>query len=446
MHIPQRRHVATDIPGPRSRRLIARRRSAVPGGLANLVPVFVARAQGAIVEDVDGNKFIDLATGISVLNLGHSPTAVIRAINQQSELYTHTCFSVAMNEPYLELASELNRLIPGNGQKMTVLLNSGAEGVENAVKIARFFTRRPGVAVFGQSFHGRTLLGMTLTGNVLPYKRGFGPLAPDVYRLPYSYPYRCPSGAAPPQCGEACARNAIDHIERFIGPENLACFVMEPVQGEGGFIVPQVDFLTMLKRYCEENGIVFIADEVQTAFARTGKWFAIEHFGIEPDMVVTAKALGGGIPLAAVTGTPEIMDSVHPGGLGSTFGGNPIACSAALAVLNQIQQEDLCDRSARLGELMLLRLSKLQESCPVIGEVRGLGAMVGLELVSDPDTKQPAQGFTSAVLRHCHREGVIVLRAGSYENVIRLLPPLTIDEELLEEGLSIIEEAVLALN
>jgi 4-aminobutyrate aminotransferase/(S)-3-amino-2-methylpropionate transaminase len=348
-----------------------------------------------------------------------------------------------MSEPYVELAERLNALAPGDLPRKTMLANSGAEAVENAVKIARYFTHRPGVVVFDHAFHGRTLQAMTMTAKVFPYKQGFGPSAPEVYRLPFAYPYRCPTGGStPPDCADRCAAYCIDEMDKHIGPENIACLVVEPVQGEGGFVVPAPGFLPKLAQYCAENGILFIADEVQTGIGRTGRWFGIEHEGIVPDLVAMAKSLAGGLPLSAVTGRAEVMESVHVGGIGGTFGGNPIACAAALAVLESVEDEDLLARAERIGELMTSRLTDMAQRSSLIGDVRGRGAMVAMELVEDRETKAPAKGATGRLIEECYRQGVVILKAGTYDNVIRLLPPLTIAEELLSEGLDVLEKAL----
>ncbi|MDP9340557.1 MAG: 4-aminobutyrate--2-oxoglutarate transaminase [Actinomycetota bacterium] len=442
MEIPQERTLVTEIPGPRSRKLLARREAAIPAAVFNTVPVFARAASGAIVEDVDGNRLIDLGAGLAVLNAGNTPASVVEAVRAQAELFTHTCFHVVMHEPYVELAERLNSLTPGSHPKKTMLANSGAEAVENAVKIARYATRRPAVVVFDHAFHGRTLMAMTLTGKVMPYKQGFGPFAPEVYRLPYSYPYRCPAGAPPESCGEACAAHAIDEMDKAIGAANIACIVVEPVLGEGGFVVPGSGFLPALREFCTREGVMFVADEVQTGIGRTGKWFAIEHEDVVPDIVVTAKALGGGLPLSGVTAAAEVMDQVHVGGLGGTFGGNPIACAAALAVLDEIEREGLVQRAATLGESALDRLRELADRHELIGDVRGRGLMVAIELVEDRSTKAPAKAAATRVIQECYREGVIVLKAGTYDNVIRLLPPLPIDEGLLMEGLDVLDKAL----
>jgi 4-aminobutyrate aminotransferase / (S)-3-amino-2-methylpropionate transaminase / 5-aminovalerate transaminase len=440
--LPQERRVGGDIPGPRSRELMARREAAVPAAVFNTVPVFVERASGAIVEDVDGNRLIDLGAGLAVLNVGNTAPAVVDAVREQAERYTHTCFHVTLNEPYVALAERLNELTPGDHEKRTMLVNSGAEAVENAVKVARYATGRPAVVTFDHAFHGRTMMAMSLTAKVMPYKQGFGPYAPEVYRLPFAYPYRCATGAAPESCGASCAAHAITEIERHIGPENVACVVVEPVQGEGGFIVPGEGFLPALAEFCAARGILFVADEVQTGFGRTARWFGIEHEGVVPDIVATAKALGGGLPLGGVTGRADLMDAVHVGGLGGTFGGNPVACAAALAVIGEIEGEHLLERAAEIGETMRATLEGFRDRSNLVGDVRGRGAMVAIELVSDRETKAPAKEAAARVIAQCFRQGVIVLKAGTFDNVVRLLPPLTIDEGLLDEGLGILEKSL----
>ena len=346
---PQERKLLTEIPGPRSRELTRRRLAAVPPAVFNTVPIFAERASGAIVEDVDGNRLIDLAAGLAVLNAGNAPPEVVDAVAAQAERYTHTCFHVVMNEPYVALAERLNELTPGEHAKKTMLVNSGAEAVENAVKVARYHTGRDAVVVFDHAFHGRTLLAMSLTAKVMPYKQGFGPFAPEVYRLPFSYPYRCAAGASYESCGEACVVHAIEEMNKHIGAQNIAAIVAEPVQGEGGFVVPGAGFLPALKDYCVQNGIAFVSDEVQTGIGRTGRWFGIEHEDLVPDVVATAKSLGSGFPLGGVTAPAEWMDEVHVGGLGGTFGGNPVACAAALAALEVIERDGLVERAAQIG-------------------------------------------------------------------------------------------------
>ncbi|HEX8099327.1 MAG TPA: 4-aminobutyrate--2-oxoglutarate transaminase [Actinomycetota bacterium] len=443
MEITQERRLVTEIPGPRSRQLLERRGSAVPQAVFYTVPIFADAASGAVIRDVDGNQLIDLGAGLAVLNTGNAAESVLTAVREQLDRFTHTCFHVTMHEPYVALAERLNALAPGDVERRTMFVNSGAEAVENAVKIARYFTRRPAVAVLDHAFHGRTLLAMTMTAKVMPYKQGLGPLAPEVYRLPLAYPYRCPTGGTTEdECAQRCAAYAIEILEKQIGAGQVACVVAEPVAGEGGFIVPANGFLPRLAEYCRENGILFVADEVQTGMGRTGRWFGIEHEGVVPDLITTAKALGGGLPVGAVTGRAEVMDSVHVGGLGGTFGGNPLACAAALAVLDTIEGDGLLDRATRIGEVMHGRLREMQERFELIGDVRGRGAMVAMELVEDRTTKTPAKHASSRVIEECYRQGVVVLKAGTYDNVIRLLPPLTISEELLGEGLDVIEKAL----
>ena len=443
MEIAQERRLVTEIPGPRSRALLERRLASVPRGVFFTTPVFVDAAAGAIVRDVDGNSLIDLGAGLAVLNTGNADPAVLEAVREQLERFTHTCFHVTMSEPYVALAERLNRLVPGTGARRTMFTNSGAEAVENAVKIARYFTKRQGVVVFDHAFHGRTLLAMTMTAKAMPYKKGLGPFAPEVYRLPFSYPYRCPmDGESPEACAERCADYAIDHMDKQIGPESIACVVAEPVLGEGGFVVPGPGFLPRLAEYCRDHGIMFVADEVQTGIGRTGRWFGIEHEDVVPDVVTTAKALGSGFPIGGITAPAEIMDGVHVGGLGGTFGGNPVACAAALAALDVIERDGLVQRAEHIGDIALERLRAMADRHGCIGDVRGRGAMVAVELVADRDTKEPAPKIASRVIEECYRDGVIVLKAGTYDNVIRLLPPLVIDDGLLVEGLDVLDAAL----
>jgi 4-aminobutyrate aminotransferase/(S)-3-amino-2-methylpropionate transaminase len=441
MDIPQERKLITEVPGPKSRALFERRTAAIPPGVANIHPIVTARASGAIVEDVDGNRLIDLATGISVLNVGHTAPEVVLAAQRQLELDTHTCFHVTANEPYIELAERLNALVPIDGPTKTMFANSGAEAVENAVKIARRATGRTAVVAFDHAFHGRTLMGMSLTAKVMPYKQGMGPFAPEVYRLPFAYAYRWPSG--PERCAEEALAYALDEMHKHIGEENIACVMLEPIQGEGGFVVPAPGFVKGIADFCAANGIVFVADEIQSGMGRAGRWFAIEDENVRPDIITTAKSLGGGLPISAVTGRAELMDAVHVGGLGGTYGGNPVAAAAALAVLDLIERDGLLERAKVVGETMTARLVELQQRHDRIGEVRGRGAMCAMELVGDRDTKEPLGADTmSAIARGALERGVIVLTAGTYGNVVRLLPPLTIDEALLADGLDMLDEAV----
>jgi 4-aminobutyrate aminotransferase/(S)-3-amino-2-methylpropionate transaminase len=443
MDIPQERKLITEVPGPKSTEWFARRAAAVPSGVANIHPIVTARASGAIIEDVDGNRLIDFATGIAVLNVGHTAPEVVAAAQRQLELDTHTCFHVTANEPYIELAERLNALVPIEGPVKTMFANSGAEAVENAVKIARKATGRTAIVAFDHAFHGRTLMGMSLTAKVMPYKQGMGPFAPEIYRLPFAYAYRWPSG--PEHCAEEALSYALDEMHKHIGEENIAAVIMEPIQGEGGFIVPAPGFVKGIADFCEAHGIVFIADEIQTCMGRTGTWFTIVDEGVSPDIILSAKSLGGGMPISAITGRAELMDSVHVGGLGGTYGGNPVAAAASLAVLDKIEREGLLASAVRTGEVVMERFRAMQARFPQIGEVRGRGAMCAMELVSDPVTKEPLEAARmSAIVTGALKNGVIVITAGTYGNVVRLLPPINIDPALLADGLDVLEEAVAA--
>jgi 4-aminobutyrate aminotransferase/(S)-3-amino-2-methylpropionate transaminase len=439
--LPQERRGVTEIPGPRSRELQARRAAAVAPGVSSVLPVYVTDAGGGVVVDADGNSLIDFGSGIAVTGVGNANPRVAGRVAAQAARFTHTCFMVAPYESYVAVCEALNRLTPGDHEKRTFLVSSGAEAVENAVKVARYATGRQAVVVFDHGYHGRTLLTMTLTAKNMPYKHGFGPYAPEVYRMPMAYPFRWPGG--PGNCGPEAAEQAVDQITKQIGPGNVAAVVIEPIQGEGGFIVPPDGFLTAIAEFCKEHGIVFIADEVQTGFARTGDLFACEHEGVVPDIVTTAKGIAGGMPLAAVTGRAELLDTVHPGGLGGTYGGNPVACEAALAVLDEIENGKLVDRARSIGEIMLPRLHTLAERHDAIGDVRGRGAMTAVELVR-PGTKEPDPRLLAEVARRCHTAGLLVLTAGTYGNVLRFLPPLVIPEHLLLEGLDVLDEAFAA--
>lgn len=444
MDIPQERKLITEIPGPESMAWFDRRQSAVPVGVSALHPIVTARASGAIIEDVDGNRFIDFATGIAVLNLGHTPLEVVDAAKRQIEREIHSCFHVTANEPYIELAEKLNEITPGDHAKKTMFANAGVEAVENAVKIARYFTGRSAVVTFDHAFHGRTLMGMTLTAKVMPYKQGFGPFAPEVYRLPLAYPYRSPCGATTPEaCATGCLDYAIEEMRKHIGEQNIAAIIIEPIQGEGGFIEPAPGFIAGLAAFAKDHGIVFIADEIQSGFGRAGRWFAIEDEGVVPDIVTSAKSLAAGFPLSAVTGRAEIMDAVHPGGLGGTYGGNPVAAAAALAVIDLIERDDLLDRSMRVGEHIRDRFRQMAERFDQIGEVRGRGAMNAMEMVTDRASKEPlGAAQMSAIASGALQRGVVMLSAGTYGNVIRLLPPITIEDALLDDGLDQLEDAM----
>ncbi|TYB41187.1 4-aminobutyrate--2-oxoglutarate transaminase [Actinomadura chibensis] len=436
--LPQERRLVTEIPGPRSRELQERRTAAVPPGVGSVLPVYVTDADGGVVVDADGNSLIDFGSGIAVTSVGNANPRVAARVKAQADRFTHTCFMVAPYESYVAVCENLNRITPGDHEKRSFLVNSGAEAVENAVKIARYATGRDAVVVFDHGYHGRTLLTMTLTSKNMPYKQGFGPYAPEVYRAPLAYPFRWPTG--PENCGPEAAAQAVDQIEKRIGASNVAAVVIEPIQGEGGFIVPAPGFLPALAEFCRANGILFVADEVQTGFARTGDMFACEHEGIVPDIVATAKGIAGGLPLAGVTGRADIMDKVHVGGLGGTYGGNPLACEAALAVLEEIEDGKLTERARRIGETMLPRLHALAERVPAIGDVRGRGAMLAVELVR-PGTKDPDPELTARVARRCHERGLLVLTAGTYGNVLRFLPPLVISDDLLADGLAVLDAA-----
>ncbi|HEY3872439.1 MAG TPA: 4-aminobutyrate--2-oxoglutarate transaminase [Actinocrinis sp.] len=436
--VPQELRLVTEIPGPKSRELFARRNAVVAQGVSTTLPVFVDRAGGGVVVDVDDNSLIDFGSGIAVTSVGNSAQAVVNLAVEQVQRFTHTCFMVTPYESYVAVCEALNELTPGDHPKKSALFNSGAEAVENAVKIARSYTKRQAVVVFDHGYHGRTNLTMALTAKNQPYKDGFGPFAPEVYRVPMAYPFRWPTG--PENCAAEAAEQAIALIEKQVGAHNTAAVVIEPIQGEGGFVVPPEGFLPRIAEFCREHGIVFVADEIQSGFCRSGDWFACDHEGVVPDLVTTAKGLAGGLPLAGVTGRSEIMDAAHSGGLGGTYGGNPVACAAALGAIDTMRALDLPARARHIGDAMIPRLTKLAAEYPQIGEVRGRGAMIALELV-EPGTKDPAAAFTGRVAAACHRAGLIVLTCGTYSNVLRLLPPLVIGDDLLNQGLDILERA-----
>lgn len=429
-----------NIPGEKSRALLARRQEFVPRGLSATMNVFAAKADGAIIEDVDGNRFIDFAGGIGAMNVGHSRPEVTRAIIEQAEKLTHTCFSVMMYESYVALAERLVKITPGDFPKKAIFFNSGAEAVENAVKIARYATGRPAIIVFDNAYHGRTLMTMTMTAKVRPYKYRFGPYAPEVYRAPFPYPYRM--NMTPEEASHFC----LQELERmFVGevaPDQVAAIVIEPVQGEGGFMIAPPGFLHDLKALCEKHGILFIADEIQTGFCRTGKMFAVQHDEVTPDLLIVAKSMGAGMPISGVIGRADIMDAPLPGMLGGTYSGNPVACAAALAVLDIYEREDLATQSREIGQIILDRFSTLQEQYPFIGEVRGLGGMVAMELVKDRTTKEPDPQTANTILAAAHQRGLILIKAGMYDNIIRVLVPLNVTDEQLQEALNIIDTAV----
>jgi 4-aminobutyrate aminotransferase/(S)-3-amino-2-methylpropionate transaminase len=417
---------------------MARREAAVPRGPYSSAPIFMASAEGATLEDVDGNRYLDFAGGIGCLNVGHRSPRVMSALREQLEKHLHLCFAVTPYESYIALAEKLNTLTPGKGPKKTIIVNTGAEAVENAVKIARAYTKRPAVICFEDAFHGRTLLTMTLTSKTHPYKAGFQPFASDVYRIPFAYPYRGAKGAT----AETFAHHLEDAFKRSVAPESVAAVIAEPVLGEGGFIVPPKDYFALLQKICRQHGILFIADEVQSGFARTGKWFASEHFGIEPDLIAMAKSLGGGMPIAAVTGRAEIMDAPGVGALGGTFCGHPLSCAAALAVIETIEKENLLNRSVGIGRRFEDRARAWQKKYPLVGDVRGLGGMCAMELVRDAATREPADSETKQVARFCYEHGLITITAGTFNNVIRILVPLIVTDEQFDEGLGIIEAAL----
>ncbi|HXZ18807.1 MAG TPA: 4-aminobutyrate--2-oxoglutarate transaminase [Candidatus Acidoferrales bacterium] len=432
----------TSIPGPASKELWLRRRQAVPAGVYSAAPVFIAHAEGALVEDVDGNRLIDFAGGIGCLNVGHRAPRVLAALRAQLDRYLHACFSVTPYEPYISLAEKMNAAAPGAFPKKTFFLNSGAEAVENAVKIARCYTGRPAIVCFEDAFHGRTLLTMSLTSKTHPYKAGFGPFAGEIYRLPFAYCYRCAYSKTFPECAVYCANELKSLFQRGVAAETVAAVIAEPVLGEGGFVPGPRDFFQTVQQICREHGILFIADEVQTGIGRTGKLFACERLGIEPDLLVTAKSLGGGLPLAAVTGRSEVMDAPGLGGIGGTFGGNPLSLAAAHAVFEIMDDEKLAARAEELGERFRARASYWKSRWPEIGDVRGLGAMQAMEFVRDPVSRQPAKELAEDVVRRCHDRGLIILNAGTFGNVIRLLVPLNIPRPQFEEGLEVLESAL----
>lgn len=438
--IPQERRLVTELPGPRSRELAGRRAAAVAPGVTSTLPVYVERAEGAIVVDVDGNALIDLGSGIAVTGVGHAVPAVVTAVGDQIARFSHTCFMVGPYEGYVEVCEQLNRLTPGDHPKSSALFSSGAEAVENAVKIARRSTGRQAVVVFDHAYHGRTNLTMALTAKNMPYKDGFGPFAPEVYRAPMSYPLRDPDGMT----GAEAAKRALELVDKQVGAERVACVLIEPIQGEGGFVVPAPGFLPALAAWCREHGALFVADEVQSGFCRTGQWFASEHEGVVPDLVTTAKGIAAGMPLAGVTGRAEVMASVHGGGLGGTYGGNPVACAAALAAIETMERDDLAGAAQRVGRVVEERLGALAAEVPAVAERRGRGAMQAIEFVR-PGTLEPDAGAAARVAAACHAQGVIVLTCGTWGNVIRLLPPFGIERRLLEEGLGVLEEAVRSL-
>ena len=434
-------HLATALPGPKSLALAARRAAAVPKGVSISSGLAVVRAENAVIEDADGNRLIDFAGGIGVMNAGHRHPAVVEAIRVQLDQLTHACFAVSSYQGYVDVAERLNQLTPGSHAKRTLLVNTGAEAIENAVKIARYATGRGAVVAFEHAFHGRTNLGMALTAKPMPYKKGFGPFAPEVYRIPYPYCYRCDRGPGAGGCCQAAAGYWDRIFAGLVDPSSVAAIVMELQAGEGGFIPAAPDAVSALAAFAKQHGILLIIDEIQTGFGRTGKMFACEHYGVVPDLIATAKSLAGGLPLAAVTGRAEIMDLVHPGGLGGTYGGNPLACAAALAVMDVMDREHLAVRAVAVGDVVRSRFRHLAGRFDVIGDVRGLGAMMALELVKNRVTKEPDKDRTTRVQAEALKRGLLLPTAGTFGNVVRVLVPLTVDDATLAEGLTVLEQA-----
>ncbi len=431
-------------PGPKSLELMELLKKYVPKAVYNVTPIFAAESEGALIKDVDGNEYIDFATGIACLNVGHRNPEVVKAVREQLEKYLHLCFHVTPYESYVRLAEKLGSIAPGKIEKKVMLVNSGAEAVENAVKIARKYSGRSTIVTFEYAFHGRTRLAMSLTGSVHPYKYGFGPLDQAVHRTPYAYCYRCSFGLEYPACNMRCLEYIRDTFEIHLSPDEVAAIIFEPIEGEGGFIVPPKEFPEGLRKICNENGIMLIDDEVQSGMGRTGRMFAVEHFNVVPDIITMAKSLGGGLPLAAVIGKGEVMDSVHIGGLGGTFGGNPLSCVAGLKAVEVAQQ--LLGNAEKLGKLLMSRLREMSGKYEIFGNVRGVGLMAGVELVKNRKSKEPAKEERNHVLAECHKNGLIIIGAGPHKNVIRFLPPLNISENLLNRGLDIFEHAIKTIS
>ncbi|WP_378952370.1 4-aminobutyrate--2-oxoglutarate transaminase [Pelosinus sp. sgz500959] len=427
----------------KAEKLIQRKNNAVARGIANSTGVFVEKASGAVITDVDGKEYLDFYAGVGVLNVGHCPEPVVKAIQKQADKLLHSFFAIGMYEPYVELAEKMNVLMPGSSPKKTMFANSGAEAVENAVKIARHATKRTGIISFEGAFHGRTFMTMSLTSKVKPYKYGFGPFAPETYKVPSAYCYRCHYRSTYPGCGMHCLENFERFFTAEIDAEHIAAMIIEPVQGEGGFIVPPPEFLPGLKAICESKGILFIADEVQTGFGRTGKMFAIENWGVEPDIMTTAKSIAAGMPLSAVTGKAQYMDAPDAGNIGGTYGGNPLACVAGVETIKFIEEQKLCDRAGKIGNITMARLKTLQDRCSIIGDVRGVGSMIGIELVKDRQTKEPAKELTGKIVKYCLEQGVMLISAGIFSNVIRLLIPMVVTDEELDRGLTVLEQSIL---
>ncbi|HOE58090.1 MAG TPA: 4-aminobutyrate--2-oxoglutarate transaminase, partial [Bacillota bacterium] len=438
----KRPHMITTIPGPKAQVLLKLRERYVPKGVSLNIPTFINQGQGALVEDVDGNILLDFAGGIGVQNIGYSHPEIIEVIKSQAEKYLHSSINVISYDSYIYLAEKMDQIIPGDSQKKTMFANSGAESVENAIKIARRYTKKTDIIAFEGAFHGRTLLTMSLTSKVKPYKYGFTPLVGGIHKVPYAYCYRCEYGLKQENCGIQCAEKLEQILETVLDPEDVAALIMEPIQGEGGFVVPPDEFVSRVKKICEKNNILFIADEIQTGFCRTGKMFASDYWSIEPDIVTTAKSLAAGLPLSAVTARKEIMEAPQAGGIGGTFSGNPLACAAAIKVIEVMLKEDFAGKAQKIGEICMKRFMEMKEKYSLIGDVRGKGAMVAIELVKDRMTKKPAKEETEKILNEAYQKGLILLSAGMFGNVIRILVPLVVTEEQLNSGMDILEEAI----
>lgn len=438
--------IKTDVPGKKSRALLKKREKYVAFGVGCNIDIFIEEAKGALIKDMDGNVFIDFAAGIGVQNIGHCNDEVVNAINKQLDKYIHPCFHVIMYEPYIALAEKLAELTKGTFKRKVMFANSGAEAVENAIKIARRYTNKPGIISLECAFHGRTYMAMTITSKVKPYKFGFGPFSTDTYKIPTAYCYRCPLGCEYPHCGIACVEKLRSLLKSEMIPEMIGALIVEPVQGEGGFIVQPPEYLKALESICRENDIVLIVDEIQSGFARTGKMFAYQHFELEPDIITMAKSIAAGIPLSAVVGKAEIMDAPSPGQIGGTYGGSPLGCVAGLKVIEVIQKEDLIEKANNLGRIIKNRLLEMKEKYDCIGDVRGLGAMLGVEFVKDRKTKEPYAELVKDVINYAYKRGVIFLSAGIFNNVIRFLPPLVMTEEQANYGMDVLEEALEAYN
>lgn len=434
--------LVTAIPGPKSLEIIEGRKKYVANGVSMATTIAIEEAKGSLVKDVDGNVLLDFAAGIGVQNVGHCDDEIIAAVKAQVEKYIHPCFHVATYSPYVELSKKLTEIVTGDYEKKVMLANSGAEALENAIKVAKAYTKRHGILSANGSFHGRTLMTMSITSKYKPYKNGFGPYAPDTYKFDYPYTYREPKGVSEDDYAEECLEKLRTMLKTTIAAEQIACLIVEPLQGEGGFVVPSAKYMQGLQKICNDNGIVFIVDEVQAGFARTGKMFAYEHYGIAPDIVTMSKSIAAGVPLSAVVGRKEIMDSACVGGIGGTYGGSPLACVAALKVIEKIEKENLCEKSFKLGEYIMGRLNEMKEKYQVIGEVRGLGSMIGLEFVKDRETKEPAPEMVKEIINSCFEEGIILINAGLLGNVIRFLPPLVMTIEQAEYGMDVLDKAI----